>query len=348
MSSKKHIVQNRLRQGLAFIIVAFIVAYLLLEWVFYFRSIEDANRSEFIGFVYFVASYCLVLCVLVLLGWLVFKLRLYLTRRQRSWTRKEFLAIHLCLYLCFFLLLRRVFSGEDQFVPENMLLAGVGVAIIIVAERLFSANKQKQLQLIYERERQKAELAMIKAQVNPHFLFNSLNTLYNDALKIGAADMTSNLEKLTDILRYQLQYASQPFISLEEETNFIQQFVDFHKHRFTDDESVKITLEITVDDRSYVIRPMMLITFIENAFKHGISREKPSVIDISLHGQVGELTLQVINTNHPKVGKMSTGIGLSQTLEMLKAYYPKHTLQSTIVDDHYKIILTLPLENIQT
>lgn len=321
-----------------------ITGYLSYEWVLFFNGI-DAQNHEFIGFLFFVGGYCLVLFVLVLLGWGVyfFRSRLSIQLKEQP-ARLISLTIYLMLYLVFWWVVRAAFSAEDQFVPENMLLAGVGLIVVIVSKKLFEASKQKQLQLTYEKDRREAELTLLKSQVNPHFLFNALNTLYNDALKLGAEQMTSNLEMLTDILRYQLQYASQKVISLEEEVHFIQQYVDFQKHRLHLDDQVEIAINTTIPHPENLIHPMILITFIENAFKHGISREKPSSVNISLVQDSELLKLMVRNSNHPKEGKANSGIGLQQAKKLLQVHYPSHQYYVDLKESTYQVSLILTLK----
>ncbi len=323
-----------------------IVAYLSFQWIVYFKEIASSDASAFIGFLSYVGGYFLVLCVLVIIGWGVHRLQLILSIQMEiqvdqlvTWT------LYLILYLAFWWIVRATLSAEEEFVPENMLLAGAGLAVVIISKKLFEASQQRQLQLTYENDRQEAELSLLKAQVNPHFLFNALNTLYNDALKVGAVQMTTHLEMLTDILRYQLQYASRQVISLEEELNFIRQFVDFQKHRFQSDASVDISIEMAIDRSEYVIHPMILIAFIENAFKHGISRENPSQVVVKMTQDQNLLQLMVRNTNFPKEErKMSSGIGLAQVSKLLVAQYPDHRYMVEADDEKYQVTLNLNLE----
>lgn len=322
-----------------------IVANLSFHWLIYFKEIASSDVSVFIGFLSFVGGYFLVLCILVIIGWGIHRFQPILviqwemhSDRLITWT------LYLILYLAFWWMVRATLSDEVEFVPENMLLAGVGLAVVIISKKLFEASQQKQKQLTYEKDRQEAELSLLKAQVNPHFLFNALNTLYNDALKVGAIQMTIHLEMLTDILRYQLQYASQQVISLEEELNFIRQFVDFQKHRFQSDASVDISIQMAIDQPEYVIHPMILITFIENAFKHGISRENPSKVQVNMTQEGSLLQLQVCNTNFPKEErKMNSGIGLSQVSKLLVAQYPDHLYEVEADGEKYQVTLKLNL-----
>lgn len=337
-------IHSEISKFLAMLLCVLALGYLTYEWVRFFQDIDPDDKTQFLGFISFVGGYCLVLFVLVLIGWGTFLLSVRIDFPAGWSGRIQLLTGYLMLFLAFFLIIRKVFSTGEAFVPENMVLASVALVIVVVSQKLFDAHHQKQLQLIGEKDRQKAELASIKAQVNPHFLFNSLNTLYNDALKIGAADITQNLEKLTDILRYQLHYSAQPVITLEEEVNFISQYVAFQKHRLKADQEVDIRLQIETDTLDYVIHPMILISFVENAFKHGISREHPSMIDILLKNQQGELEMKVRNTNFPKTGKASSGIGLAQVSKLLQLYYPDHRYQTCLEAGYFITELSFNLE----
>lgn len=137
---------------------------------------------------------------------------------------------------------------------------------------LNEAFRQRLAREEVEYERNKAELALYKAQINPHFLFNTLNTLYG--LLITHSDKTeATLERFINLTKYMYNNANHEFIPLAEEVEYIGQYIDLQKLRLNGFADVSFTYR--VEDETMSVPPMMLITFVENAFKYGISSNEP-------------------------------------------------------------------------
>ena len=170
-----------------------------------------------------------------------------------------------------------------------------------------------------EAERNKAEIALYKSQINPHFMFNTLNTLYG--LFITKSDMVEDVFiKFTDIIKYMYSNTEREKIPIIEEVNYINQYIDLQSLRLGSHNMVDFNSEI--DDNSVLIPPMILITFVENAFKYGISSTKTSLIHISIVLKNGILTFTT--TNDIFVYKQApSGIGIDNCRKRLNLLYPK-------------------------
>lgn len=321
----------RISDLLPLAVIATSLAFVLFQWLRYFKDFDDFEQGELISFIIFIGGYCLILVFLVVIGWCLHQTTIFNTKWSNKWLID--MAIYCLLFVTFFLAISRSLSDQEQYLPENMLLTCIGVIVVWASQKLFDSSRQKQLRLVSEKEKKQAELNTIKAQVNPHFLFNALNTLYSDALKINASDMLMNLEKLTDILRYQLASSSLKGIPLEAEIDFIHQFVTFQQHRLKSNPKIQVNIKTAIKSSGLVIQPMILIALIENAFKHGISHDEKSRININLEEKEGQLSLGIENTNRPKTGKSSSGIGLAQTNKLLQAYYPSYKLDTYLKND---------------
>jgi len=321
----------------------FVTIFFINEWVDYFQDVDSYDRGEFIGFAIFIGSYCLLLIVLIAIGWLLFLLFQF---QLAIWFKARIYAytVYLVFLWAFYLLVRATFSSDQQFVPENMILASIGLGVVVTSQRLFEGNRQRRQTLIWEKERKQTELKMIKAQINPHFLFNALNMVYSDALKIDANQITDNLEKLTEILRYHLYTSIDRPILLTEELDVLTQYVDFQRRRFAGADKIDILFFESVAENDLQIYPFILISLIENAFKHGISQEKPSLVHIELEMRGKSLHFTVKNTNYPKVGKETSGIGNPQLKKLLSVNYPGYRYDHHIKDGFYQVSLNLELE----
>lgn len=181
-----------------------------------------------------------------------------------------------------------------------------------------------------EREKLQAELSYLKAQINPHFLFNTLNSIYS--LAIEQSDQTPEaIVKLASFLRYVIQDAQQDQVSLAKELAYIGHYVTLQKFRL--DDTVQVDYQIDGNPNGKQIAPLILISFIENAFKYGVSPEELSVIKIHIHLTGSELHCRVFNRKVCVLPDAATvsGIGLANTTARLQLLYPnQHRL---LIDD---------------
>lgn len=186
---------------------------------------------------------------------------------------------------------------------------------------LNEAFRQRLAREEVEYERNKAELALYKAQINPHFLFNTLNTLYG--LLITHSDKTeATLERFINLTKYMYNNANHEFISVAEEVNYIGQYIDLQKLRLNG--YADVTFTHRVDNEAMPVPPMMLITFVENAFKYGISSNEQCFIRISLMQERGTLTFGVENSVFERETGNSKGMGIENCRRRLSLLYPGH------------------------
>lgn len=210
---------------------------------------------------------------------------------------------------------------------------------ILKNEDLKNKILQTQLQL------KKQELSMLKMQIHPHFLFNSLNTIYGFALKKRdeAPEMILKLSNLLDYILYQIE---KPTVSLENEINHLEDYISLEKLRFHD------TLEVNLikgDDISEMyIAPMLLIPFVENSFKHGAIIDGCLAIMIAVKRNSEILFFEVENSVLEKTND-STGIGLENIKKRLEMLYPNaYTLEINRTDKLFKVQLAININGLKT
>lgn len=184
--------------------------------------------------------------------------------------------------------------------------------------------RQKLARAEMEYERNRAELALYKVQINPHFLFNTLNTLYG--LLITQSDKTEvTLERFINLTKYMYNNANREFIPLAEEVDYIGQYIALQKLRLNELADVRFTHD--VEREEILIPPMMLITFVENAFKYGISSNDPCFIHIRLSQQADKLYFEVTNSTFDREVKSSGRMGIKNCRRRLELLYPdRHRL----------------------
>lgn len=194
-----------------------------------------------------------------------------------------------------------------------------------------------------EQEKLNAELSYLKAQINPHFLFNTLNSIYS--LAIQKSDLTAPaVVKLSAMMRYVVSETHRDFVSLEKEITYIRHYIELQQLRFG--ASIQILFSVEGPAAGRQIAPLVLIPFVENAFKHGVNAEENSCIRIDIHTDEKMLRLEVLNkkvfVQHS--GEPKSGLGIENTRNRLQLLYPgRHTLQIVDTESDFKVSLTLRL-----
>ncbi len=213
---------------------------------------------------------------------------------------------------------------------------------IRVTEGWYSNEKQKK-----EMENQKlgAELSLLKSQINPHFFFNTLNSIYS--LAIVKSDRTPEaVLKLSELMRYIIYDTERKLVPLSKEVEYIANYIELQRLRLPDE--VKVKLKTDLGDADAVIEPLLLLPFVENAFKHGVDVEKGGIILIDIKLTGNELKLHVenplVDDNNNIVDK-HRGIGVNNTLKRLKLLYQDNfTFTAGPVKKNYVVNLVVKIK----
>jgi two-component system, LytTR family, sensor kinase len=207
----------------------------------------------------------------------------------------------------------------------------------VMQKWISSERKTKQV----ENEKLNAEISFLKAQINPHFLFNTLNNIYS--LAASHSDQTATaVMKLSNIMRYVLTEAKNDSVPLEKEMQFINDYIELQKIRTTNKTSVGFT--IVGDITGKQISPMILLPFTENAFKYGVSTRELSPINILIESHSDHIHFKIRNNKHSGVKNnlLNTGIGISNTRRRLDLLYPgKYELDIEDVPSSYTVNLNI-------
>lgn len=192
-----------------------------------------------------------------------------------------------------------------------------------------------------ESEKKDMELQFLKSQLNPHFLFNSLNNIYS--LAYQKSDKTADaILKLSEIMRYMIYESNDSWVSLDKEVEYVQSYVELQKLRFKDGAAVEISINGVIDGQKIV--PLILISFVENAFKHGVANDPGDPIKINIIANQKILHFSVTNkkntTNKDAIG----GVGLNNVERRLQLLYPdRYKLNIVNTPTHYTTELMLDL-----
>lgn len=229
----------------------------------------------------------------------------------------------------------------DNIIPHFFLvLAGAAFKLMI------DYTKMQQRMVEMAKEKAEAELNFLKSQMNPHFLFNSLNSVYF-LIEKNNVDARGALHKFSDMLRYQLYEMNDNRVPVEKEIQYLQDYIDLQKLRKDDNYVIEFNCPPNV--KGFSIEPLLLIPFVENAFKH-ISHHKDqlNVIKIYLAILKGEFNFRIENTKEPaeKITEKHSGIGLANVKRRLDLLYPgKHVLEIKNGANNFSVQLQLKIIN---
>ena len=287
----------------------------------------------------------------------------------RYWTRKKYVAFVLlnlaALLLCIFIQYEcYIFCynkfGAFVFIPEEvdikMLTAVLAVSYLpsgmffilissLIKTSWFWTQSQTRLKDL-ETQHIKAELEGLKSQINPHFLFNSLNAVYA-LIAIDQDKAQEATHALSNLLRYVLHEKNEEMVPLDDELKFTQDYIDLMSMRFSSDMlSLKVEMP-SEGTEGYKIAPMLFMTLIENAFKHGISNTSPSFILILIHIADERIYATISNSLFPKNedDRREGGIGLDNLSKRLELIYgDEATMKVEKEEGSYTTKLEIPLK----
>ena len=231
------------------------------------------------------------------------------------------------------------FGGFLMFLVLNCMITAIAIGI-----RHFIHTRQIRQQLKEEKAKNtEAELAWLKNQINPHFLFNTLNNI-SSLTQIDPDAAQDAIAQLSDLLRYAMYETNKKTVPISGEVEFMRNYIALMRLRCN--EKTEVRSQFTVHSSQLEVAPLLFISLIENAFKHGVSSNRDSRIDIALTADEHQLSFNCENTNFPKndTDRSGSGIGLDNTRRRLDLIYQdRYTWEQTLEDNIYKVIITIQL-----
>ena len=228
-------------------------------------------------------------------------------------------------------------AGYASFMSISLIinLMAIGIALSIRYFMRQSERRQKEVE---------AELAWLKNQINPHFLFNTLNNISSLA-QINGEETQEAIMQLSDLLRYAMYESNKPKVRLDGEVEFMRNYINLMKLRCN--EMTEVNAQFKIHNAQLEVAPLLFISLVENAFKHGMNSNAPAMIDIRLEQQDDTLVFTCGNTNNPKPTKdrSGSGIGIENTRRRLDLLYPgRYTWEQTITPENiYHVKITIRL-----
>jgi hypothetical protein len=223
-----------------------------------------------------------------------------------------------------------------------LVIEGIAIAYFFLKEWAKSDLIQSQLQA----NNLSTEIKFLKSQINPHFLFNTLNNLFSMAQGKGNDELADGISKLSGMMRYMLYDSNEESVPLGKEITYLEECITLNKLRYADEEVI-ITFDHAGQIADTSIAPMLFIPFVENAFKHGVAIGQRATIQIAIVVSDQKLNFSCVNTDYSFIKKMEmeiSGIGLENVKRRLELVYPaKHRLIITSEDGKFMVNLEIDL-----
>ena len=239
----------------------------------------------------------------------------------------------------------RPWLDNMEFISRNVIiyLGVIGLAVAVrMTERWYRDEKKRDEM---EKAATEAELVALKSQVNPHFLFNTLNNIYS-LIQIDQDKAQEAVHDLSGMLRYVLYDSEKPSVPLSKETGFLKDYIKLMSMRCSSNVTLNVSLPDTGSDKH--VAPLLFIPLVENAFKHGISTSEPSSIKIALKDEGEYVSFLVENTSFPKndSDRSGSGIGVKNLHRRLDMLYPgQYTFEYGEAFGLYRSFLKIKTEN---
>jgi hypothetical protein len=326
------------------------VSLLIIPYATTDQVFNSLDPSYDIKYLFLCISLSSVLILIFYFNYLFLIPKFLLAKKYWVYFSVLLLAIATVLLFCAAIFFFSEFN-PDTLAKTNPIIEKIIPVIIVNAILLwFLSIVSSILWAIYNRlkqtetEKLTAQIASLKSQINPHFLFNTLNNIYATAIDSSpkSADM---VDKLSEMMRYTMKDTQQDFVLLEDEINYINNYIELQRMRL--DRSVKLEYRNMDDIPALQIAPMLLIPFVENAFKHGVNSEQKSHIKIEMTMNKTEFRLSVVNNkvNVQKEIFEKSGLGIENTMHRLNLIYPsKHLLIINDSDKEFFVSLHINLQ----
>jgi hypothetical protein len=222
----------------------------------------------------------------------------------------------------------------------SLMILAVSTSIKVTGDWYIIDRKRKEI----ENEKLTTELNLLKSQINPHFFFNTLNNIYS--LAIRKSERTPEaIVKLSQLMRYIIYDTDKDKVPLDKEIDYLKNYIELEKLRLQQNVSVHFEIEGNTSDK--LIEPLLLLPFIENAFKHGVHQTEPCdiIIRIILNGNLTLYVENPLQVYNGKENKNSQGFGWQNAERRLQLLYGKnYKLETNVSNDIFKVVLTLNLK----
>jgi Histidine kinase len=261
-------------------------------------------------------------------------------RTQRPWRIVYWLWLAL-LALLLFAFFEYQTDYEAEFADENVLLALLLGGFVAGYAYVADSFRTRHLQLSLHKMQAEQELYAVKSQLQPHFLFNALNTIFGSALKNNDEKTADLVGELSELLRFSISESQRDYIDIGQELAFIQRYINLQRARLPERPTIELAFNIDWDKQPAQIPPLLMIPLLENAFQYGISIDQPCFIRMDLVVKNKHLSLRLDNSISPTTRQRNGNkTGLASLQKRLTLLYPdKHQFTTKTTPEGFRVQL---------
>ncbi len=322
-----------------------IIIHLIFWTIFTFSHLVELKPTPDFGVIIdtispFSISYILINAAIFYLNYLYILKRLFNVKAMSKFF------IGLIIVYSFFIFFRylveeilflKIFGTGNYFegtplsyyVLDNLYWGSIPIFASSVIWIVINLIRSLQKEVFLTEEKKRAEIQFLKSQINPHFIFNTLNNIYSLVFRKSDQALTA-IEKLSEIMRFTTYETQKEKISIASEINYIESFIDLEKIR--NNHPVFFNLQYEIDDKNLLIPPYLLLPFVENSIKHGILDDAENPVFFSVKASKKMLIIESGNKINRKLKDKQLGIGLENLKKRLAFYFPEK-YEFTIVSD---------------
>lgn len=326
-----------------------LVSLILLGYWIYWWQIGlvpyASNGSEDLaGFIRWLLGYVFLLTVLLGAAWLNHRLlfrRLVSNQPSPHWTYFSWLLV---LWWILFEGFQNLNAYASEIIIENWFVSLLCTLLIAALTLAIDQPEIRRKRAKLEQDKVEAELRNLRAQLHPHFLFNTLNTIYSEALQRDEEDLATLIAELSGLLRFSFKHAKQASVTLLEEVDFLRRYIHLQLARLTPAQQSAVLISLIETPEQYWLPPLLIIPFVENAFVHGVHDGADFFLQIELSVKDDKLLLRIENSKPARQRSGGNGTGIDNTRQRLERLYQNnYTLEEKQSPDNYSLYLKFPL-----
>lgn len=321
-----------------------LLGYWIYRWQQGVAPYTVAGGADLAGFIRWLLGYVFLLAVILGAAWLNHRLLYRKLVSQQTRLHWAYFSWLLILWWILFELFQNLNAYATEIIIENWFVSLLCTLLISVLTLAIDQPESRRKRAELEQDKVEAELHNLRAQLHPHFLFNTLNTIYSEALQRDQEQVATLIAELSGLLRFSFKHAKQARVTLHEEVDFLRRYIHLQRARLTPTQQQAVQIDLMDEFPSYWLPPLLVIPFVENAFVHGVYDSPDFFLRIELSLQEDQLRLQIANRQPVKQRSNGSGTGISNTRQRLERLYQNnYLLEEERTPEIYRLHLKFPL-----
>jgi sensor histidine kinase YesM len=302
------------------------------------------GSEDLAGFIRWLLGYVFLLGILLGAAWLNHRLffrRLVSNQSRPHWAYFSWLLV---LWWILFEGFQNLNAYASEIIIENWFVSLLCTLLIAALTLAIDQPEVRRKRAELEQDKTEAELRNLRAQLHPHFLFNTLNTIYSEALQRDEEDLAKLIGELSGLLRFSFKHAKQTAVTLHEEVDFLRRYINLQLARLTPNQQSAVQINLFEPPVQYWLPPLLIIPFVENAFVHGVHNGADFFLHIELSVKDEQLFLRIDNSKPARQRSGGNGTGIHNTRQRLERIYQnQYTLEVEQSPKNYSLHLKFPL-----